>query len=216
MPTDSYDDIDMYDDQGNPDPQQPNQQRDDYLVRVPRSQIRQLQERAKSGGDSTARAEAAERELAFAKAGIDLSSKDAKVQFFTQGYQGEMTAEAIKAQAEAFGVLETQPAGDQPSSEAQANVNAGLSPEGDTPLEPGEAAQGSESAALRQGSQPDQPVPVDPLSEARSAYNTALDNGAQEGIALGGALNTLVNAAAQGDQRVIIPNPRSGAGRSES
>jgi len=201
------------------DPQQPNESREDYLVRVPRKDIRSLQERAKVGDDAIARAEKAERELAFARAGIDLSSADEKVQFFVQGYQGELDAAAIKAKAEAFGVtgqttvtITTTTDAETTATEA-ANVAAGLTPEGDTPLEPGEANLTRERQALTQTAPPDQLPPPEPYAEAQKVHDEVLKEGGQEKHALGAAFNSLVNAANRGDQRVIIPGPR---GRSES
>lgn len=212
MPEDpTYDVFDIYDDQGSPDPQQPTEQREDYLVRVRRGQIKDVASKAKAHDEAMAEATAAKRELAFMRAGIDLAAKDEKTRFFADHYDGELTAEAIKAKAEAFGVMEAQPAPNSAEGEAAANEAAGLTPGGDTRLEAGEAAQNRESAALRQGSQPDQPVPADPVSEAESVHRTALQQGAQEKVALGGAFNTLVNAAAQGDSRVIVPSPRQPA-----
>lgn len=186
------------------DPQQPNEQREDYLVRVERSRIRDLEARAQRGDDAEARAQAAERRLAFAEAGIDLSSEDEKVRFFVEGWQGELDPAAIRAKAEAFGVL--APAG----TTAPAAETAPAEQPVDTPLEPGEADQTAERRALAASAPPDNAPPADPYKVAADVHQRVLADGGQEKHALGGAINSLVNAAARGDQRVIL-DPRSGA-----
>jgi hypothetical protein len=65
-------------------------------VTLSRKQIRSLEAKA-------ARADAAERELAFAKAGVDLA--DPKLSYFVKGYSGELTPEAIKQEAVNAGFL---------------------------------------------------------------------------------------------------------------
>lgn len=57
----------------------------------------------KEAKDNAARAEKAERELAFAKAGLDLSDK--KVKYFIAGYDGELDADKIKSAAVEDGFL---------------------------------------------------------------------------------------------------------------
>lgn len=53
------------------------------------------------------------RELAFAKAGLALD--DPKLKYFVKGYDGEMTAEAIREAASEAGFLSSQPQGENPS-----------------------------------------------------------------------------------------------------
>lgn len=52
-----------------------------------------------------AEAQAAKRELALLKAGIDTESGQGKL--FAKAYDGELTVEAIKAQAEEYGLIAT-------------------------------------------------------------------------------------------------------------
>lgn len=188
------------------DPQQPNETREDYLVRINRSQVREMEAKAKAHDDAEARAVAAERQLAFAKAGIDLSTDDEKAQFFMQGYQGELDPAAIKAKAEAFGVLSSTPA-PAPTAETPAEP----APVVDTPLEPGEANLTSERRALASSAPPDTPAPADPFAEAQRVHDKVIEDGGQEKHAIGSALNVLANAAARGDQRVIL-GQRGGTG----
>ena len=53
------------------------------------------------------------RELAFAKAGLSL--EDPKMKYFVKGYDGEMTAEAIREAALESGFLASQQKGEDPS-----------------------------------------------------------------------------------------------------
>lgn len=70
---------------------------EERLVTLKRDEIRALEKRAKAAEEAQARAEAAERQLAFAKAGIDLT--DPKLSYFVKGYEGDLDPEAIKAKA---------------------------------------------------------------------------------------------------------------------
>lgn len=90
-------------------------------VTLRRDQIRQLEKQAKAATEATARADAAERKLAFAEAGLSLA--DPKMAYFVKGYDGEMTAAAITEAATTAGFLgaETPPATpDVPDAEAEA------------------------------------------------------------------------------------------------
>jgi hypothetical protein len=62
-----------------------------------RAHLRKLEAENKELRALRAQAETAQKELAFAKAGLDLSSKMA--QYFVKGYDGELTPEAIQAAA---------------------------------------------------------------------------------------------------------------------
>lgn len=66
--------------------------------------IRTLRQQAKEAGrEARAEAEAAKREVAFLKAGID--PDDPQQGYFVRGYQGEVSATAIKEAAEAAGFI---------------------------------------------------------------------------------------------------------------
>jgi len=71
------------------------------LVRIenPKQQVKAFEAKAKE-------AEAATRELAFVKAGVDPDSAAAK--YFVKGYDGELTAEAIRAAAEEASLIPSQ------------------------------------------------------------------------------------------------------------
>lgn len=61
------------------------------------------------------------RETAFREAGIN--PKDPKARYFVKGYEGELSAEAIKAEAEEAGIIGSEPS-DIPDSETKAQETA--------------------------------------------------------------------------------------------
>ena len=63
-----------------------------------RARMKQLEKEANELRKQVAEFSVAQRELAFAKAGIDPASPQAK--YFVKGYDGELTPEAIRAAAE--------------------------------------------------------------------------------------------------------------------
>jgi hypothetical protein len=88
------------------------------------------------------RASAAERKLAFAEAGVPLN--DPRSKYFVKGYEGELTAEAIQAEAAAFG-LTAAPANSIQPAEATALNTMGQA--GDGQAVPGAADFAAEYAA---------------------------------------------------------------------
>jgi putative heme degradation protein len=79
--------------------------------------IRALRQKAKERDTLAAQLAERERELAFAKSGLDFN--DPKLKYFIKGYEGDLTPEAIKAKAQEDGFLAAQA-----SSTDQAEVNA--------------------------------------------------------------------------------------------
>ncbi len=85
--------------------------------------IKGLREAAKRSDTYKSEAEAAKRELAFVKAGID--PDDPKAGYFVRGYQGDVEPSAIKAAAIEAGFLQAQvDAGQQQAQAGQSAVNA--------------------------------------------------------------------------------------------
>ncbi len=79
----------------------------DQATRNPlRDQMRKLEDRNKALEAQAKEADAAKRELAFVKAGVDPDSAAAK--YFVKGYDGELTAEAIRAAAEEASLIPSQ------------------------------------------------------------------------------------------------------------
>lgn len=65
--------------------------------------IKELREAAERGKQSQARAEQLERQVAFMKAGVD--PDDPRAKYLYKGYEGDLTPDAIRAEAQAAGVL---------------------------------------------------------------------------------------------------------------
>lgn len=89
---------------------------EERLVTLKREEIRALEKQAKAAQENQSRAEAAERKLAFAEAGINLS--DPKLSYFVKGYEGDLTPEAIQAKAVADGFMDA-PAAPQQAQAAE-------------------------------------------------------------------------------------------------
>lgn len=90
---------------------------DDQNDLVPRAQIRQLEEKAKKATELEARLAEMERRAAFSEA-LGAAATDPKVKYFIKGYDGELTPEAIRAEALEAGVLApTQPQTTEPSKD---------------------------------------------------------------------------------------------------
>lgn len=68
-------------------------------------ELRESKAQLKAAQDAKSEGESAKRELAFLKAGIDTSTGTGKL--LAKSYEGELTVEAIKAQAEEYGLIPT-------------------------------------------------------------------------------------------------------------
>ena len=73
-------------------------------VSLSRDDLRQLREKARSADEAQTKLAELERKVLFSEAGIDLSNKGG--QYFAKGYEGELTVEAIKAEAEEVGLFQ--------------------------------------------------------------------------------------------------------------
>lgn len=69
-----------------------------------RDDLRQLREKARAADEANEKLALLERKVLFNEAGIDLSTKGA--QYFEKGYAGDLTVEAIKAEAEEVGLFQ--------------------------------------------------------------------------------------------------------------
>ncbi len=102
-------------------------EQDDGPVSLNRSDLRNLRKAAKERSDLAARLAAQERELAFAKAKLDLD--DPKIEYFVKGYDGDLTPDAIRAKAEEAGFLaaqKQQPPADEVTAQRRiANASSG-------------------------------------------------------------------------------------------
>lgn len=98
MINDTYSDDDLTEDQET----EGSEERSD------RKWVRDLEKRAKGADSAKAEAEAAKRELAMLKAGINLDTPTGKL--FAKAYDGESTLDAVKRAAEEYGVIESMSA----------------------------------------------------------------------------------------------------------
>ena len=71
-----------------------------------RARMRELEQQVKAFEAKAKEAEAAQREFAFVKAGVNPDSAAAK--YFVKGYDGELTPEAIRAAAEEASLIPSQ------------------------------------------------------------------------------------------------------------
>lgn len=99
MTTQYEDDFDL-DQEENEQPQQQQQQEPQWR--------KNLERKAKEADAAKAEAQAAKRELAILKAGIDLESPTGKL--FAKAYDGEASVDAIKAAATEYGLIGTESA----------------------------------------------------------------------------------------------------------
>lgn len=109
----------------------------DGPVSIPINDLRALRKAAKERDDLTAQMAGWQREMAFAKSKLDL--EDPKVKYFVKAYEGDLTPEAIRTEAEAAGFFSQsqeqpqQQRGPDPTLNSQqrvANASAGA---GETP-----------------------------------------------------------------------------------
>ena len=75
------------------------------LQRKMEKELKESKAQLKLANDAKSEGESAKRELAFLKAGIDTSTGTGKL--LAKSYEGELTVEAIKAQAEEYGLIPT-------------------------------------------------------------------------------------------------------------
>jgi len=164
----------MATDQTTQDSQDQEQDEKPY-VRMKREDIRALEEAAAKAKD----VERMNRELVFAKAGIDTDTKLGKMLLAT--YEGDLTKEAIIAEAQDIGLLE------------KTTNNPELSPE--------EKDSTKERQTLTSGATPPGDNPIHPRDQAKDAAKKVIEEGGKYDHAAGAYLTTLVQRFAEGDQR---------------
>lgn len=92
--------------------------------------IRNLRKKAKAHDDLASQLQASRKELAFAKAKLDLD--DPRIGYFIKGYEGDLTTEAIRERAEADGFLAKQQQ-DTTALQGQQRIANASSGAGETP-----------------------------------------------------------------------------------
>ena len=96
-------DMAEYDDQGNEIEEQEREPLDPNI----RKALKQSEANAKAATEARAEVESMKREIAFTKAGIP---EDGVGGYFRKGYEGDISPDAIKAEAEKAGILQAPPA----------------------------------------------------------------------------------------------------------
>ncbi len=140
MTTENYLDEDFSDEQ------EAQTQAESSEDRPDRKWVRDLEKRAKGADTAKAEAEAAKRELAMLKAGINLDTPQGKL--FAKAYDGESTLDAVKKAAEEYGVIEAMNAIPSEELEAIDRVSRAGSVPSSTPMD-------DPIAALRNAETPD-------------------------------------------------------------
>lgn len=144
---------------------------------------------------AVAERDAAQRELAFLKAGVNPDSAVGKL--FVKGYDGELTKEAITAAAADIPDLIV-------TAEAPAEQTEQLTPEQEAAAK-AEAEQTQQRQQLASGNtNAGTAPPRDPRELMVEAVDNARKAGRSEDRALAEGFRELVNAAANGDERVRI------------
>lgn len=118
----------MPDDDGN------QGQGEEQEVRLKPEDLRALRAAVKERDELQQKLQEQNRDLAFMKANLDIN--DPKVKYFIKGYDGELTPEAIRAQAEADGFI-AKVQDSQPDLDAQQRImraSAGANATGDVDL----------------------------------------------------------------------------------
>jgi hypothetical protein len=148
--------------------------------------VSELRKAAEGGKAAKAEAEALRRELAFTKAGIDTSSKPA--QALIASYTGELNAEAIKAEAAEWGLIQSE----APKTESQ-------------------APDYSDDAALQQmrdasagNPAPDVQVEKPAIERALASFTEDREAGFGQSEATNRAIGRMIQAAAAGDKTALF------------
>lgn len=164
----------------------------------------ELREAAKRGNQAQAELEAAKRENAMLRAGVDLDSAAGK--YFLAGYDGELDSDAIKAEATKIpGLIRA-------ATDPEANTEGDEGDEGQTEQPPARRQPTAEELERDQmnrdvgaeaaGATP--PGSPDPYDEGYAAFETALKTGKRRETAAAEVINRVMEAGIQGDERVLI------------
>ena len=151
---------------------------------TPEEDVSELRKAAKDGAAAKREAELLKRELAFTRAGIDTDSKPAKA--LLNAYEGELSIDAIKAEATEWGLLTATPEPEpEPDNSAAEQAQATR-----------EAMQGSPA--------PDTPKPQGGVDGAFKQFLTEKDEGMSQLEATNRAFGAVIKAAAQGDSQAVF------------
>lgn len=148
--------------------------------------LKELRQQAEAGKKALAEADAARRELAFLKAGVDTESKLG--QLLMRTFDGDLTVEAIQAEAREIGA-----------------IKAAATTTEDNELSEEERAQTRARNDLASGSTATGADTPDPNKLGLAAFEAARNNGEPREAAAGAYLAEMLKAAHNRDPRVILP-----------
>ena len=145
--------------------------------------IKDLREAAERGRKATQELEDMKREMAFIKAGVDTDSKAGQLLY--KAYDGELETELIQAEASELGILK----GDvqAPQQESPTRDVAGV----------------QEREALAGDSVSPEVNTQSPYEQGFQEFKTAYDSGRSKEDSAARFVHTVLEAAGQGDERVI-------------
>lgn len=167
----------------NDESQDSQEQEEKPYVRMKREDIKALEEAASKAKDM----DRLQKELVFAKAGIDTDTKLGKM--LLQTYEGDLTKEAITAEAQEIGLLEKTTQSPDLTKEEKDSTK--------------------ERQTLSNGATSPGENPVHPKQEAVDAAKRVIEEGGKFDHAAGAYVSTLVQRFADGDQRAARnPNDR--------
>lgn len=147
-------------------------------------ELKDLRAAAEAGKAAVADAEAARREIAFVKAGIDTDSKLGKLMFKT--YEGELTKDAIVAEATDLGLIKEETKADGKATEGekqQTKQREGLSADSEDPVNT------------------DEHVNID---QAYSEFHKIRKEGGSQDEASRAVLGAIIGSAASGDETFLV------------
>ena len=146
------------------------------------SSMKDLREAAERGRKASSELDAMKREMAFLKAGVDLEKKAG--QLLMKAYDGDLEPELIRAEAEELGAI------------------TGAAP---TPVEEGQEIDTStaERQALVQDSVAPEATTESPYDRGHREFQDMISNGSPKEDAAARFVSTVLEAAGQGDDRVI-------------
>ena len=156
--------------------------------------IQKLRERADQATELEKASAAKDREIAFLKAGID--PDDTRMRYFVNGYDGELTKDAITAEAKAAGFIVEQEAKPQPSTEE------GQEPEPTGRTQPTAEQQALEDIndSVRQDTEPPGPPPEEDLMDTGfKEFHKDISNGRRREDAASHVIGRLIAKGVEGE-----------------
>ena len=149
----------------------------------------ELRKAAEEGSKARRENELLRKEMAFIKAGIDTDSKPARA--LLENYAGDLTTEAITAEATEWGLVKAAEPAPEPASEPAPDLSAERELQEMRDASTGQAA-------------PNTPPTVDAYAAVFKDFEADRENGLSQTDATNRAIGRLVQKAAAGDPTAIF------------